>query len=114
VTGKLVREGGPLGPGGQQPGERPLSGSVAFSGGPGEVIHVRVGESGAFSLRLPAGTYAVTGRSPSIITVSNGGMVNAQGQVIKGHATVSVCSTPASVTMTPPHTARLTLTCVVP
>jgi hypothetical protein len=114
VQGTFVREGGPIGPGGQQPPELRLSGSVAFNGGPGNVIRLRVGKTGAFSLRLPAGTYAVTGRTPSIIEVSNGGVVNAKGQVIKGHGTESVCSVPLSVTVTPQHTSRITLTCVVP
>src|SRR6516225_12322407 len=31
LAGKLVMEGGPLGPGGQQPGERPMSGTVTFT-----------------------------------------------------------------------------------
>jgi hypothetical protein len=87
---------------------------VAFTGGPGDVVRLRVGKSGAFSLRLPAGTYAVTGRTPSIVEVSNGGAINAQGQVIKGHGTEAVCSVPLSVTVTPQHTSKITLTCVVP
>src|ERR1700742_2549024 len=36
LTGRLVMEGGPLGPGGKQPGERALSGTVAApAAGPG-------------------------------------------------------------------------------
>lgn len=114
VQGKFIREGGPLGPGGQQPAVLRLSGTVAFNGGPGDVVRLHVGKSGAFSLRLPAGTYAVTGRTPSIMEVSNGAVVNAKGQVVKGHGTETVCSVPLSVTVTPQHTSKITLTCVVP
>jgi hypothetical protein len=113
VQGKFIREGGPMGPGGQQPAVR-LSGTVAFNGGPGDVVRFHVGKSGAFSLRLPAGTYAVTGRTPSIMQVSNGAVVSAKGQVIKGHGTETVCSVPLSVTVTPQHTSKITLICVVP
>jgi hypothetical protein len=114
VQGKFVMEGGPIGPGGQQPGERPISGLVTFNGGPGDVIHFRVDRSGAFSIRLPDGTYAVTGRSPSVIQVSNGGVVSASGQVVKGSQSEPACSPPLSVTVTPQHTSHLTLTCTVP
>ncbi len=114
VSGKFVMEGGPIRPDGQQPGPRPISGSVTFNGGPGDVIHIRVDQTGAFSLRLPAGRYAVTGRSPSIIQVSNDGEVNAKGQVIKGRGTETVCSSPVSVTVAAQRTAHLTLTCFVP
>ena len=33
VTGRLVREGGPLGPGGQQPGVHPIPGTIRFTTG---------------------------------------------------------------------------------
>src|SRR5450432_860348 len=69
VIGRLVREGGPLGPGGTQPAERLLPGSVQFTTAQGRSVVVQVGKSGRFSVRLPAGTYSVSGRSPDIMEV---------------------------------------------
>ena len=102
VTGRLVLEGGPLGPGGQQPGERPITGSVRFTAGRGQVVTIAVGSAGTFSARLPAGTYAVSGRSPSVTGVRN------------GTSRQTPCSQPISVTVTARHTTRITLTCIVP
>src|ERR1022692_3463371 len=48
VTGRLVREGGPLGPGGTQPAERLLPGSVQFTTAHGRSVVVQVGKSGRF------------------------------------------------------------------
>ena len=64
VTGRLQIEGGPIGPGGQQPGKRPMSGTVQFTGTRHQRVTVRVGSSGTFSVRLAPGTYAVCWRSP--------------------------------------------------
>jgi hypothetical protein len=103
VTGRLVREGGPLGPGGTQPAERLLPGSVQFTAARGRSVVVQVGTSGRFSVRLPSGTYSVSGRSPDIMEVSANG---------SQHETV--CSVPLHVTITPPHTAKIDVICVVP
>ena len=60
VTGGLLIEGGPIGPGGQQPGERPIPGTVTFAAAGHRPVSVRVGGSGKFSAWLPPGRYRVT------------------------------------------------------
>ena len=102
VTGKFLIEGGPIGPGGQQPGERPLPGTVQFTADGRRPVTVPAGSSGTFSVRLPAGTYHVSGRSPVIVDVSN------------GSSRQTPCSQPLSVAVTSRHTTTITLTCIVP
>src|ERR1700755_2824499 len=67
LRGKLVMEGGPLGPGGKQPGERPMSGTVTFTAAGHQPVTVKVGASGTFSVPLPPGRYHVSGQSPDIM-----------------------------------------------
>jgi hypothetical protein len=102
VTGRLVMEGGPLGPGGQQPDSHPIPGLIAFTRAGHRVLTVRAGRSGLFSARLLAGTYRIAGRSPRLTEVSN------------GKTRITPCSHPASVTVTARHATRITLACVVP
>ena len=102
LTGKLVMEGGPLGPDGQQPGERPMSGTVTFTAAGHRAITVEVGSSGKFSVPLPPGRYRVSGRSPDIMEVNG------------GHSRELPCSQPASVVVRAGSTATITLACVVP
>jgi hypothetical protein len=102
VTGRLMLEGGPIGPGGRQPGQRPIPGTVQFADRGHRLTLAQVGSSGDFSVRLPAGSYAVSGRSPRVIEASNG----ADREV--------TCSQTLSVTVTPRHTTRIALTCIVP
>jgi hypothetical protein len=102
VTGKLLIEGGPIGPGGQQPGERPIPGTVQFTASGRRPVTVRADSSGTFSVTLPAGTYDVSGRSPRLTDASNGG------------SRQTPCSQPLSVSVTPQHTTTITLTCIVP
>src|ERR1700749_1179230 len=83
LTGKLVMEGGPLGPGGLQPGERPMPGTVTFTAAGHQAV--QVGSSGDFSVPLPPGRYQVAGRSPDIMEVDD------------GHSRELPCSQPASV-----------------
>jgi hypothetical protein len=73
VTGRLLMEGGPLGPGGQQPGERPVPGTVTFTTAGQRPVSVRVGTSGKFSVWLRPGRYRVAGRSPDVQTVTDSG-----------------------------------------
>jgi hypothetical protein len=94
-------EGGALGPGGQQPGERPLSGTVIFTAAGHRRVTVQVGSSGKFSVRLPPGTYQVSGGSPFIDTSS-------------GNEQELPCSQPLSAKVTAGHTANVTVTCYVP
>jgi hypothetical protein len=85
VTGRLLLEGGPIGPDGRQPGKRPIQGTVQFTVGRHCLATARAGSSGTFSIRLPAGTYDVSGP----------------------------CSQPLSVTVTPQRITRIALTCIV-
>lgn len=101
VTGRFVRDGGPLGPGGQQPAEQSLAGTVVFTAAR-QRVSVHVGRSGTFTLWLPPGTYAVSGRSPSIVEVSG------------GTTRVTPCSVPSQVTVTAGHSTRVTVRCIVP
>jgi len=102
LTGKLVMEGGPLGPGGQQPGERPMSGTVTFTAAGHQAVTVEVGSSGKFSVPLPPGSYQVSGRSPDVMEVDGG-----QSRELP-------CSQPASVVVSAGTTATITLACLVP
>ena len=102
LAGKLVMEGGPLGPGGQQPGERPMSGTVTFTAAGRQAVTVTVGSSGEFSVPLPAGLYQVSGRSPDIMEVDG------------GRSRELPCSQPTPVVVTAGQTGTLTLTCIVP
>jgi hypothetical protein len=84
VAGRLLREGGPSGQGGQ-PALRPMSGTVIFTSAAHRVT-VRVGNSGTFSVRLPPGRYRLSGP----------------------------CSRPSPVTVTARHTAHVKIICIVP
>jgi hypothetical protein len=101
LRGKLVMEGGPLGLGGKQPGERPMSGTVTFTAAGHQAVAVTVGSSGEFSVPLPPGRYHVSGRSPDIMEVDG------------GHSRELPCSQPASVVVSAGSTATITLACVV-
>ena len=102
VTGKLLMEGGPIGPGGQQPGERPIAGTVTFTAAGHRPVQVRAGASGKFSAALPPGRYQVVWRSPAIITVTG-----------SGHQEQTSSRGP-SVTVSARHTATITLVAIVP
>jgi hypothetical protein len=104
LAGRLIMEGGALGPGGQQPGERPLSGTVTFTAAGHRRVTVQVGSSGKFSVRLPPGTYQVSGGSPFIETSSGSG----------GNEEELPCSQPLSAKVNAGHTANVTVTCYVP
>jgi hypothetical protein len=105
VTGRLQREGGPLGPGGTQPRVIPLPGTVRFelSGRARPPVTVAVGRSGTFSVRLAPGAYRVTGQSPRL-----------QEQLSDGTTTDAPCAQPAAVTVIAGRTVRVTLNCIVP
>jgi hypothetical protein len=102
LAGKFVMEGGPLGPGGKQPGERPMSGTVTFTAAGHHPVTVEVGSSGEFSVPLPPGRYQVAGRSPDVMEVDG------------GHSRELPCSQPTSVVVSAGSTATITLACVVP
>src|SRR5579863_9389099 len=94
VTGRFVMDGGPMGPGGQQPGERPIPGTVTFTAAGHRPVSVTVTASGRFSLRLSPGEYQVAGRSPSVETITGSGQAGEQ-----------TCSQPGSVTVIAGHVA---------
>lgn len=102
VTGALLLEGGPLRPGGGQPGERPIRGTVQFTADRHRPVKVRVGRSGTFSVSLPTGTYDVAGRSPQIM------------EIFGGTSREATCSQPQSVTVAARHATRIAVTCIVP
>jgi hypothetical protein len=101
VTGRLLIEGGPISPGGQQPGERPIPGTVTFTAAGHRPVAAGVGASGTFSVWLLPGRYQVSGRSPDLITDS-------------GKHEVQTCSQPVSVTVSARHAATLAVVCIVP
>ena len=103
VTGRLLIEGGPVSPYGQQPGERPIPGTVTFTAAGHRPVSVGVGASGTFSAWLPPGRYQVSGRSPDIITVTDAGKNEVQ-----------TCSQTVSVTVSARHAASLAVVCIVP
>ena len=102
VTGRLLIEGGPVGPGGQQPGARPIPGTVTFTRAGHRPVAVGVGGSGKFSVWLAPGRYQVAGRSPDIITVTSSGKDEER-----------TCGQ-AAVTVTARHTASVSVFCIVP
>jgi hypothetical protein len=103
VTGRFLIEGGPMRPGGGQPGERPLRAMVTFTAVGGRTVSVQVRRSGTFSVALAPATYHVSGRSPEIMEVSSDG---AQHE--------AVCSQPLTVHVTGRHTLKIAVTCIVP
>jgi hypothetical protein len=102
LAGQLVMEGGPMGPGGQQPGERPMSGTVTVTSAGHQAVMVTVGSSGQFSVPLAPGRYQVSGRSPDVMEDDG------------GHSRELPCSLPASVVVSAGSTATITLACIVP
>ena len=102
LTGRLVMEGGPMGPGGKQPGERAMSGTVTVTAAGHQPVRVTVGSSGRFSVPLPPGRYQVSGRSPDVMEIDG------------GRSRELPCSQPTSAMVTAGQTATITLTCVVP
>jgi len=102
VTGRMVREGGPIGPGGQQPGIHPINGTVRFTGRQHQVVMVHTSKAGRFSVQLPPGRYQVSDRSPKMLLVGANGI---------GHQT---WSRPVVVTVSGHHVTRITLVIAVP
>jgi len=102
LRGKLVMEGGPMGPGGKQPGERPMSGTVTFTEAGHQPVTVKVGSSGTFSVPLPPGRYHVSGRSPDIMEIDG------------GRSRELPCAQPTSAVVAAGQTSTITLACIVP
>jgi hypothetical protein len=102
LTGKLSIEGGPIGPGGKQPGERPIPGTVTLTAAGHRPVTIKVGNSGKFSAWLPSGRYRVIWRSPAVITVTD-----------SGHEEQTSSPAPP-VTISARHVATITLVAIVP
>jgi len=109
LTGRFVMEGGPISATGQQPGERPIPGTVTLTAAGHPLVTIQVGGSGRFSAWLPPGRYQVSGRSPNIEEASSAQVGSGSNQGVE-----RPCSQPLSVTITAGHTAAITLTCIVP
>lgn len=102
VTGTLIREGGPYNIlRHQQAPSGPIPGTVRFTSGHHRVITIRVSKTGSFSGQLPSGRYSVSYRSPRLLEGSPGSARQTWSQ-------------PVSVTVTPHHTTKITLTAIVP
>ena len=114
VTGRLLLEGGPIRPGGRQPGPRPIRGVLTFTTAGHRPVRARAGRTGVFFVRLPPGRYRVSARSPMVLTVSNGAAVTDSGQLLAGREWQRPCSFPLSVTVTARHTTRAAVICPVP
>jgi hypothetical protein len=103
VSGTFLREGGPIGPGGQQPKEVKLAGQIEFLSSGRLAAKAEVGKTGRFSVGLTPGRYTVSGRSPQIVEVTANGKDRERP-----------CSQPASVTVRPGRTVKITVICAVP
>ncbi len=114
VTGRLLLEGGPIRLGGRQPGPRPIRGVLTFTTAGHRPVRARAGRTGVFSVRLPPGRYRVSGRSPTVITVSNGATATDSGPLLSDREWENPCSFPLSVTVTARHTTRAAVICPVP
>ena len=103
VTGHLIMEGGAIQPGQNQPPVRSIPGTVTFTETGHRPASIQVGNSGKFSVRLAAGRYKVSAKSPWIIGVNN-----------NGRDVELPCSQPLSVTVKAGHSAAITVACIVP
>jgi hypothetical protein len=78
----------------------PLSGTVTFTDAGGHATPFAIGPAGTFSVRLVAGTYSVSGRTPSISEVNK-----------DGSSTPIPCSLPQSIQVRPRQTMRIAIIC---
>jgi hypothetical protein len=98
ISGELTMVGGAIGAGSQQPTPRPIPGTVTFTSLRHGTFTVQVGSSGQFSMKLPVGSYHLTGRSPK---VTSGG-------------TESPCVRPAAVNVGVDDNVHVAVNCIVP
>jgi hypothetical protein len=103
VTGTFMRVGGPLGVGGIQPPSIPLMGTLQFTADHHRSFAVKVGKTGRFAVRLPAGHYVVAGTSPSMAAVLASGALDNRP-----------CTPPTPVTVVAHRTVHVSLVCPVP
>jgi len=102
VTGKFIRVGGPLGPGGKTP-TVPLRGQIKFTTAHHLTFKVHVGKKGTFKIILPTGTYKVVGRTPDITEQDGNGPVKD-----------GTCALFHKLKVTKNHTDKIKVICAVP
>jgi hypothetical protein len=78
----------------------PLSGTVTFTDAGGHATPLAIGPAGTFSVRLVAGTYFVSGRTPSYSAENK-----------DGSSTPIPCSLPLSIQVRPRQTMRIAVIC---
>ncbi|WP_187365652.1 hypothetical protein [Trebonia kvetii] len=78
----------------------PLSGTVTFTDAAGHATLFTIGAAGTFSVRLAAGTYSVSGRTPSVAEANK-----------DGSTTPIPCSLPRPIQVRPSRTTRITIIC---
>jgi hypothetical protein len=97
ISGVLERVGGPIGSGGQQPTIHPVSGTVTFTSQRHGTFTAQAGSNGQFSMKLPIGSYHLSGQSPKV-------MVN---------GTQERCIRPAAVNVGVDENVRVEINCIV-
>ena len=102
VTGTFEGVGGPaiIKNGIAQTPVFPLSGTVTFTDAGGHATPFAVGPAGTFTARLAAGTYFVSGRTPSYSQVNQ-----------DGSSTPIPCSLPQSIQVRPRQAMRIAVIC---
>jgi hypothetical protein len=98
ISGVLTMVGGAIGAGSQQSVPRPVPGTVTFTSLRHGTFTVQVGSSGQFSMKLPVGSYHLTGRSPRVMS---GG-------------TETPCIRPAAVNVGVDGNVHVAVNCIVP
>ena len=78
----------------------PLAGTVTFTDAGGHATNFAIGTTGTFSVRLAAGTYMVSGLTPSYSEVNK-----------DGSSIPIPCSLPQSTRVSPGQTTRITIIC---
>lgn len=112
VTGKFLREGGPIRPADRQPVNVALAGKIWFRASGRQPVGVQVGRLGRFNVRLPAGSYRVSAQVPSILAISApAGKANGGSGIVRWQLH---CSAPASVSVAPGRTVHIVVACIVP
>jgi uncharacterized cupin superfamily protein len=102
VTGTFEGVGGPAAIVNGKPETQvfPLSGTVTFTDADGHATRFAIGTTGTFSVRLAAGTYSVSGRTPSVAEVNK-----------DGSRTPIPCSLPQAALVRPNQTTRIIIVC---
>jgi hypothetical protein len=98
ISGVLTRVGGAIGTGNNQPTVHPVPGTITFTSLRHGTFTAQAGSNGQFSLKLPIGSYHLSGQSPKV-------MVN---------GTEERCLRPAAVNVGVDENVHVEVNCVVP